>query len=299
MNSMFRVGVFLRGLLMGAADVVPGVSGGTIALITGIYEELINSIKNIQPNLITTWRKEGFSAFWKAINGPFLVSLFLGIGISLFSLAKLITYLLSNFPILVWAFFFGLILASAIYVGKQVKKWNVVSWLLLLLGAAVAYWITTISPAQGNNNIAYLFMSGAIAICAMILPGISGSLIALLLGVYVPVVKAVESLDIKGILPFAFGAVVGLLLFSHVLSWLFKRYYSPTLALLTGFMIGALNKVWPWKETVKTYIDRHGEEQPLLETNIAPTDQLLPAVGLAILGFVLVFFLERVAKSNS
>jgi len=299
MKQFFRPGVFLRGITMGAADVVPGVSGGTIALITGIYEELLESIKGIQPSLLKTWKNEGFASFWEQLNGSFLVSLFLGIAISIFSLAKVITYLLAEYPILVWAFFFGLIIASAIYVGRQIKKWSIGAVILLIAGTALAYWITTISPAQGNGSVLYLFMSGAIAICAMILPGISGSLIALLLGVYVPVVKAVESFDIKGVLPFALGAIVGLLCFSHVLSWLFKKYYSLTLALLTGFMIGALNKVWPWKEVVETYVDRHGEVQPLVENNIAPTEQLMPAIVMAFVGFAIVFLLERLAGKKA
>lgn len=305
MNRFFRLPIFLRGLAMGAADVVPGVSGGTIALITGIYEELLLSIKNLHPNLLKEWKDNGFASFWSKLNGSFLLSLFAGIAVSLLSLAKLFTYLLENYPILVWAFFFGLVAASAIYVGKQIKQWDWKHALLLVAGIVIAYYITILSPAEGSDSKLYLFICGAIAICAMILPGISGSLILLLLGAYAPIVGAIGNLDIMTLLPVALGAGIGLLLFSRVLSWLFNHYKTMTLALLTGFMIGALNKVWPWKEVLETYTDSHGETQPLLEKSILPStyaqltgepSQLLAAIGFATLGFALVFIIEKIAE---
>jgi len=293
----------LRGLAMGAADVVPGVSGGTIALLTGIYEELLSSIKNIHPKHLRTLQKQGFSQFWEDINGSFLFSLALGIGISIFSFAKGITWALENHPILVWAFFFGLVLASAIYVGKQVSKWTFIEIALLLIGTATAYGVSLLSPAQGNDSFLYLFICGAIAICAMILPGISGSLIMLLLGAYQIVVS---NLNFKTLLPVLLGAVLGLLLFSRILTWLFKNFKNPTLALLTGFVIGALNKVWPWKEILTQYTDSHGELQPLKERSISPYlfteltgehNQLLIALILSFVGFAIVFLLEKFSNT--
>lgn len=290
---------------MGAADVVPGVSGGTIALLTGIYEELLLTIKNIDFGKLKLLRKEGFSTFWKEINGNFLLSLFLGIAVSILTFAKVITYLLEHHPILVWAFFFGLVLASAIYIGKQIKQWDWKHILLLIIGAAFAYYITILTPATGSESKFYLFFCGAIAICAMILPGISGSLILLILGAYLPIFTAIKEFDFLTILPVALGAITGLAIFSRILTWLFNNFKTMTLALLTGFVFGALNKVWPWKHVLETYTDRHGEIQPLVEKSISPfrfteitnePSQLLPAIALAIVGFVIVFLLERIAE---
>jgi len=290
---------------MGAADVVPGVSGGTIAFITGIYEELIHSIKNINFNLLSVWRKQGFWAFYKEANLGFLLPLFIGIALSILSLAKLVTFVLAEYPILTWAFFFGLILASAVYIAKQINKWALVEIVLLVIGTAIAYYISTITPSDGNGSIWYAVLSGAIAICAMILPGISGSLILLLLGMYLPIVTAIADRDFGVILPVAVGAIFGIIAFSHVLSFLFKKYKNQTLAILTGFMLGALNKVWPWKKVLSTYVDSHGDVQPLLEKSVSPTTyqsllgvdpQLLFASLMAILGFLLVFVIENFAK---
>ena len=303
--NWFRWPIFLRGLAMGSADVVPGVSGGTIAFITGIYEELILTIKNLNFSQFSIWKKQGFSAFWEAINGSFLLSLLAGIAISILSLAKLITYLLEEHTILLFAFFFGLILASAVYIGKQINAWDWKHILLLLVFAAIAYFITTITPANGSSSTIYLALCGAIAICAMILPGISGAFILLLLGQYNIIIEALKKFDLTVIVPVGIGAIAGILLFSRVLAWFFNHYKTMTLAALTGFVVGALNKVWPWKEVVETFVNRHGETEPLVERSVSPQvfteltgipNQVVPSIILAIVGFTIVFAMEKLAS---
>ncbi|HZK09074.1 MAG TPA: DUF368 domain-containing protein [Bacteroidales bacterium] len=286
----------LKGMAMGAADVVPGVSGGTIAFITGIYEELIFSIKSINyPNLKLLFRGK-VAAFWKAINGTFLLSIVVGIGISVLSLARLLTFILENYPELIWSFFFGLIVASAIYVAKQIKVWNLSTWLSLLAGIVVAYVITEITPAETTDAWWFIFLSGAIAICAMILPGISGSFILLLLGKYTYIMGAVSELKIGILAIFLAGAVVGIVSFSNVLAFLLKKYHHQTIALLAGFMAGSLNKVWPWKNDIEMF----GVLKPLLQENVLPHNytgdpHLYGAILLAIVGFVLIFAIEWLA----
>ena len=233
---------------MGAADVVPGVSGGTIAFISGIYEELLASINGVNFKAIKTWKQDGFKAMWKSINGSFLLALLLGIGISIASLASLIKWLLNEHPILVWSFFFGLVLASVFFVGKQIKKWSTSVIILLIIGVLLGYYITTIPlVANGGESGLFLFFAGAVAICAMILPGISGGYILLLMGAYRSVIDAIDERDFKTIFIVGVGAIVGLLSFSRLLKWLFDSYRNLTLAFLTGFIIGSLNKIWPWK----------------------------------------------------
>ncbi len=291
----------LKGMAMGAADVVPGVSGGTIAFISGIYEELLQSISNIKLGLFKTLKEEGFKAAWTALNGNFLLALFSGIFISVFSLAKIISYLLETKPILVWSFFFGLVLASVIYIGKQIKKWNILSIILLVLATIAAYVITTLPPlvSESSSNL-FLFLSGAIAICAMILPGISGSFILVLLGAYKPILNAVSSRDVVTILFVALGSIVGLLSFSRILKWLFANYKNYTLAALTGFIIGSLNKIWPWKKVLTYRTNSNGEQEPFNELSISPFSydgdpQLLYAIILSLIGFSLILLLEKLA----
>ena len=293
----------LKGMGMGAADVIPGVSGGTIAFITGIYEELINSIKSINIGTIKILFSKGVPSFWKAVNGNFLLSIVLGIGISVLSLAKLLKYILENHPELIWSFFFGLIVASAIYVAIQIKTWNISSLTSLVFGIIVAYIITEITPAETTNAWWFIMLSGAIAICAMILPGISGSFILLLLGKYAFIIGAVSELKIGILLIFLTGAAIGIISFSNVLSWLLKKYHNQTIALLAGFMVGSLNKVWPWKNTLETFIDRHGVAKPLIEQNVLlghylGDPHLFMAIVLAITGFVLIFVVERFANDK-
>ena len=297
--------ISLKGMAMGAADVVHGVSGGTIAFISGIYEELLGSISNISLKLLTTLRKEGVKTAWTQLNGNFLLALFLGIAISIISLAKLIEVLLDEHPILIWSFFFGLVLASIIYVGKQITRWNFGSIFLLILGAGLAYYITTLDPMMSENSSTwFLFISGMIAICAMILPGISGSFILVLLGAYKPVLNALNDKDIVSIVVFMLGAVVGLLSFSRILKWLFAKYKNFTLAALTGFIVGSLNKIWPWKETLTWRTNSEGLQVPLKQASISPNSydgdaQLMLAIVLAIVGFGLILLLEKLATKKN
>lgn len=290
---------------MGAADVVPGVSGGTIAFISGIYEELIETISNINFQLFTTLRKEGIKAAWKQLNGNFILALFVGIIISVLSLAKVIKWLLEHEPILLWSFFFGLVLASIIYIAKQIKKWNFLSVLLLIVGAGLAYYITTLDPMMNDNSsLWFLFLAGALAICAMILPGISGAFILVLLGAYSAVLDAVNNRDFMTIAIIGAGALVGLLSFSRVLKWLFDKYEYYTLAILTGFIAGSLNKIWPWKETLTYRTNSEGIEVPLKQMSVSPNSydgdpQIWAAIGLAIVGFALILILEKLATQKN
>ena len=290
-----------KGMAMGAADVVPGVSGGTIAFISGIYEELLGSISNVNLKLFNTLKKEGLKVAWKQVNGNFLLSLFLGIFISVVTLAKAIKYLLENEPILLWSFFFGLVLASIIYVAKQITKWNFISVLLLLLSSFLAYYVTTLNPlVNENSSLLFLFLAGAIAICAMILPGISGAFILVLLGAYKTILTAVDDRDLKTIATVGLGAIVGLLSFSKILKWLFSNYKNYTLAALTGFIIGSLNKIWPWKETLTWRTNSHGVKVPFNQVSVSPFsfegDPQIPfAVLLALIGFLLILLMEKLA----
>ncbi len=295
--------ISLRGLAMGAADIVPGVSGGTIAFISGIYEELINSINNINTSLLTPLKNRDFKGFWKQANGNFLLSLLLGIIISIISLAKLVSTLLENHPIPLWAFFFGLVLASVIFVGKEIKKWNLISCIALIFGAIIAYYITILPPLGTTDSLWFVFLSGALAICAMILPGISGSFILVLLGSYQMILDAVHERNFKIIITFGIGILFGLFSFARILKWMFSHYKNTTLALLTGFILGSLNKIWPWKETLSWYTGSHGEQKPLLQKSISPfqfegDNQIILALLLAIVGFSLIFILEKLAKKK-
>lgn len=290
--------LMLKGIAMGAADVVPGVSGGTVAFIVGIYEELINSIKSINPTNLKLLFSLRIAEFWKAINANFLLALVSGIAISIFSLAKLITYLLENEPVLVWAFFFGLVLSSTYFVAKTITQWDWKTYLFFVIGTVGAYFITVATPTETPNNLFFIFLCGAIAICAMILPGISGSFILVLLGKYFYIMSAVKSLDIVVMLVFICGAFIGITSFSNVLSFLLRRFHNTTIATLAGFMLGSLNKVWPWKETVETYVDSHGHIKPLVEENILPNTLLWEGIGLMLFGFILVYVLEKISQKK-
>ena len=290
---------------MGAADVVPGVSGGTIAFISGIYEELLNSISSFNLSLFSVLKNEGFKKVWKMVNGRFLLALFIGICISVLSLAKLIENLLENHPILIWSFFFGLVLASIIYIAKQIKIWNIKSYLYLIFGLIFAYYITTLNPVISQNSSPwFLFLAGMIAICAMILPGISGSFILVLLGAYKPILNAINTKDFFSVFIFMAGAILGLLTFSRVLKWLFSKYKNYTLALLIGFIAGSLNKIWPWKETISWRTNSKGIEVPFNTTSVSPLSfdgdsKLLMAGLLAIIGFGLILLLEKLAVKKA
>lgn len=289
----------LKGMGMGAADVVPGVSGGTIAFIVGIYEELINSIKSINGATLKLLFTGKLAAFWKGINANFLLSIVGGIAISIFSLAKIITYLLVNHPILVWSFFFGLVLASTWFVSKDIKRWDWKTIASFIIGALIAFYITVATPAETPSNLLFIFLCGAIAICAMILPGISGSFILVLLGKYFYIMEAIKTFNIPVMLVFLGGAAIGITTFSRVLSFALQRFHDITIAILSGFMLGSLNKVWPWKETIETYVDSHGVTKPLVEANIAPNQFVWEAIGLMIVGFAIVYFLEKLSQKGT
>ncbi len=290
---------------MGAADVVPGVSGGTIAFITGIYDTLLESIRRINPSLFSVWKQGGIKAAFNHINGGFLIALFAGVFTSIATLAKLISWLLVTHPIPIWSFFFGLILVSVFHILKQVDQKTISRWVFLLLGVAFAYAITVLKPLHMEPTYINVVIAGAIAICAMILPGISGSFILLLIGMYTPVLGAVKSFDITIIALFLTGCVIGILSFSHVLSWLLKRFRDTTLMFLTGLMIGTLPKIWPWKETVSWRTNSHGEQVPLVQHNLTPFEfehifnqpsQLGIAIVMMCAAILLVLGLEKYAE---
>ncbi|WP_035802256.1 DUF368 domain-containing protein [Dasania marina] len=305
---MSLIGIYLRGLAMGAADVVPGVSGGTIAFITGIYQTLLASIKSVNPSNIKLIYQQGFKAFWQAVNGNFLLALLLGIVTSILSLARVISYLLEQHPLLIWSFFFGLIVASALHVGKQIKHWRWSYALILMVGVVLAVAITELKPSELSVSPWVVFAAGSIAICAMILPGVSGSFLLVLMGLYGPILTAVKELNLVIIACFAAGCGVGLLSFAHLLSWLLARFYYATMSLLTGFLLGSLNLVWPWKQTLSTYTNSKGKELALEQINRWPTDyalltqqsaQTLSCIAMAVLGVILVLALELVSSKNT
>ncbi len=305
---------------MGIAEVIPGVSGGTIAFITGIYEKLIDTIKAFGPEAFSAYRNGGFSELWETINGRFLISLVSGMIVGIVLGVFGVVHLLENYPVLLWAFFFGLIIASAVYIGRQVGKWDISMITALVAGIAIAYFITVASPAEGNEAYWFVFISGAIAISALILPGISGSFILLLMGMYtfiIPTVKnalkTFDSTSLMILIVFALGCAVGLFVFSRVLSWTFKHYHQPTLALLTGFMIGSLNKIWPWRRPLNG-LNEEGQlvswekgielDKVIKEINLFPhtygeqvgEPYTLLAILMILAGFFLVFAIEWLGK---
>ncbi|ABM00986.1 protein of unknown function DUF368 [Shewanella amazonensis SB2B] len=304
MNNLLT---YFKGLAMGAADVVPGVSGGTIAFITGILDKLLDSVRAINPSLIKVIREEGGKAAWARINGTFLVCLLGGILTSIFSLAKLISYLLAHHPIPVWSFFFGLILVSVWHMLRQVKGFDAGRIALFILGAVVAWGITVLTPTEIPATYLNVFLGGAIAICAMILPGISGSFILLLLGLYPAVLAAAKGLQLDVLACFAAGAVCGILSFSHLLSMLLRKFHDATIFFLTGLMLGTLGKIWPWKETLSWRTNSHGEQVPLAQQNLTPwgfeqltgeSSQLGFAIVCALVGIALVLIIEKLGEGK-
>jgi putative membrane protein len=309
--------VLLKGIAMGAADVVPGVSGGTIAFISGIYQELIDSINNVNFSAFKGLRKNGIKATWTALNGNFLLSLLTGIAISVLSFSKLITHLLSTQTILVWSFFFGLVLASILLIWKEITKWKASTIFALIIGIIISYIITVAKPVESPDSLPYLFLSGFLAIIAMILPGVSGAFILLLMGSYQTIIGTINQFrealitlnfellgeELIKLMTFAFGAILGLKLFSKVLHWMFLHHKNRTLAVLIGFMIGSLNKIWPWKKVLETRINSHGEVIPFLEKSILPNDfdgdpKILTAILFTVIGFLLIYGLEKIANKT-
>ena len=294
----------LKGMAMGAADIIPGVSGGTIAFISGIYEELIETINNVNFEAIKKLKNNGIKSFWTHINANFLIALLTGIAISIMSLAKVITHLLETHSQLLWGFFFGLIVASVYIVGKQVNKWDINNIISLIIGSSIAFYITILNPMQNPDALWFVFLSGSIAICAMILPGISGSFILLLLGSYEFILVAIKDFKLDVITIFGVGCITGLLAFSKLLNWLFKKYHDITIALLTGFLIGSLNKIWPWKETIQTRINSHGEIVPFIQSNVLPSNfegdsNIIEVILFSLIGLVLIYLLERFSIHNN
>ncbi len=300
-----RLMLLLKGMAMGAADVVPGVSGGTIAFISGIYEELIESLRRWTPAALGIWRRQGIGAFWRHVNGNFLLTVFGGVLLSIFSLANLVHYLLEYHPLLVWGFFFGLVVASIVYIGRQLPLRVPAIWVGLLVGTLVALGISLGKPVQLPTEWWMVFLAGSIAICAMILPGVSGSFLLLLMGMYPVFIQAVVELNLWILGCFLAGCVTGLLLFSHLLGWLLRHYHDRTLAVLTGFLVGSLNIIWPWKHTLETFTNRHGEQVPLVQENLLPghygtvtgsDPQTAMVLVLIVLGLLLVLALEYFAS---
>lgn len=296
--------IYLKGMAMGAADVVPGVSGGTVAFVTGIYDEFLNSLRSIRPATLKLLFTEGPASVWAAINGNFLIAVIAGIATSLFSFAGIISYCLATYPLLVWSLFFGLIFASSVYMLRQLEKRGMQEIIGLIVGLLFAWGVSVIRPTDFPPYDWMLFFAGALAICAMILPGISGSFILLLIGAYPLFLHALKTPDLIMLGYFMAGCVVGLLLFSHVLGWLLENFRSRTIAVLTGFLFGSLSVIWPWKHVLETRINSKGETVPFIQENVSPLQfeqlagidsQWLACVSFMILGCVLVLGIEWVA----
>lgn len=284
---------------MGAANVIPGVSGGTIALITGIYERLINAIKSIDLAALKLLLKREWRAFWVAIDGSFLTALFLGIGVSIVSLAKLLEFLLEKHETLTMAFFFGLILISVPLVGRTVRSWGISTYLALAIGTAIAIGIALLAPATENAAFLYVFACGIVAICSMILPGLSGSFVLIIMGNYALILGAIGSFNLSILVPLALGCGFGLIAFSHVLAWVFKHFHDQTIALMSGFILGSLAIIWPWKNTLIETIQR--DDKPVKEV-VTGYEWFLPsltnsttwmAIGLIVVGAVSLWLMEK------
>lgn len=296
---------YFKGMAMGAADIVPGVSGGSIALIAGIYQELLNSINSFTLKNGKLLVGGEVKKFYKSVNGSFLLSLLLGILSSIFLLSGLITFLMSNHPIPLWSFFTGLILISAFMILKEIKRWHKGVILAVVIGTAVAWWVTNLPPTTTPEALWFTFIAGAIAICAMILPGISGSFILLIMGQYEGILQAVTERNLLKLFVFAAGCLVGILSFSRVVSWLLRKYHSATIGLLSGFMLGSVNELWPWKIVTAWRTSSSGEEKPFLTENILPGSylqqvgehpQILAAALAFVFGIGLVLFIEWFAS---
>ncbi len=306
-----HTGNFFKGFAMGAANVIPGVSGGTIALITGIFERLIDSLKSFDLKALRLLLKGKFKEFAKHTDFVFLLVVMFGAVVSIVSLAKILTFLFVNYPIFIWAYFFGLILASVWFVGKTIDKWTIGVGLWFTLGTAIAVVITILNPATENASFLYLFLSGVVAICSMILPGLSGSFILVLMGEYELVLRAVDEFNFMQLLPVALGAGLGLLAFAHLLSWLYKKYKNQTIALLTGFILGSLAILWPWKKSfdkngILINTDKFGKLLGEGEIKVFGYERIIPnldtiffiSILLAVLGFLSIWIIEKTASKK-
>ena len=289
---------------MGGADVVPGVSGGTIAFISGIYEELLASIKAVNLANLKLLFQGQFKEFWKAINGNFLLILFSGILISVKSLATILIYLKETYPIQLWSFFWGLIMISSVVVLRQITKWRWTVVVAGIIGIILAVTVTSLTPAQTSESYFMIVLSGVLGISAMILPGISGAFILLILGKYEFILTALSELNLVVIGLFMLGCILGLVSFVRVISYLLSKYHNMAVALLAGFMMGSLNKLWPWKQTLEYRLNSHGKQVPVVDVNIMPNEYFAatgndPVVIQALLfiaiGFFIIVFIEKVA----
>ena len=299
------ISLFLKGLAMGAANVIPGVSGGTIALITGIYERLINAIKQCDLRAAKMLLNRQFFAAWQHVDGQWLCILLGGVALSILTLARLFEFLLADYERFTMAFFFGLILLSIVYVAKGVRHWNTASLMSLAVGTVIAVSIATLAPASENDNMLYIFLCGVLAISSMILPGLSGSFVLILMGNYALVLGAISSLSFGILLPLAAGCAFGIIAFSHVISWVFKRYADQTLALMTGFVVGSLVVIWPWKEAITRTVERVGKPPREVVTSyqwflpkLQSADTWI-AIGLIILGALAIWAMERIAGQGT
>lgn len=303
-------GLAARGVAMGACDVVPGVSGGTMAFILGIYEELIDSLRTLgRPEFLRPLLHFQLKEAARAVNLPFLVAIFSGVLLAVATLSTVMTWLLETWPVETWSFFFGLIIGSVLIIVRKVPRWRPILLVALTLAAIGAYFLVGLVPAQTPEDWWFIFLCGSLAISAMILPGISGSFILLILGKYQYIVGKVSAItsgdasssDLATLGIFGAGVVIGLVTFAQLLGWLFKRYHNLTVALLTGLMIGSLRKVWPWKETLETMLDRHGETIPVVQENVLPAagGELGIALLLAVVGFGVVLLIERLAGDTN
>ena len=291
------IALIFKGIGMGAANVIPGVSGGTIALITGIFEPLIESIKSFNLQALKLLFKGKFKEFAQHINLKFLVLVFLGIGIAIVSIAKLFDYLFDNYPIYIWAFFFGLVLASVYFVAKTITKWNMSTIISFVVGTAIALIISFLKPASEDSSLWYLIICGAVAACSMILPGLSGSFVLILMGNYqLVMINAVNEHKLNILLPVVAGAGVGLVVFSNILSWIFKKFHNQTIAVLSGFIFGSLSILWPWKNPItETYgqkIKTIGYEWLLPTINV----EFIIAFVLIVLGILSIWLTEKYAN---
>jgi len=285
----------MKGFLMGAANVIPGVSGGTMALILGIYEELINAIRSINLKFVRRITNFNIKEALSSISWPFLLPVCLGVLLATFSLAEVLSWLLDRYPVIVWSFFFGLIVSSVITVSRVIKQWRIPTIVAIAVGTITAYGLFGVIPVSTPNAPWFIFVSGFIAICAMILPGISGAYILVLLGKYHYILKALNNKDFFTLFIIGVGALVGLISFAQILGWLLKRYHDLTMAILIGLMCGSLRKIWPWKETVTTFIDSHGKEIPSLQSNIIPssfTSEVVCALLFMLTGILVVWGLD-------
>ncbi|NBV56272.1 MAG: DUF368 domain-containing protein [Bacteroidetes bacterium] len=311
--------LILKGATMGVAEVIPGVSGGTLAFITGIYERLLNSINSINLKLVVTLKNEGIKGVWSKIDGNFLIKVIFGMAIGFIIGLKIIVGLLESHPIHIWSFFFGLIIASIPLITKQVKRWGLIEILFFILGFGIVYWITIASPSSGSEHLAMVFLSGILGISALMLPGLSGSFVLLLMGMYTIIMPAIKDFlvnpfgpELQIVIVFGLGLLIGLFTFSKLLGYTFDKYPNQTLALLGGFLLGSLNKVWPWQHVTSTRINSKGEEVVKFSESILPstfsgldenplygTDpHVLSCILLMAVAVVIIFSLDRFASKK-